>query len=123
MRGASGEATAAAAVATHLRLVLDVRVDQQAVSLGVDVLHGDLETVEEARLGDLHLRREALHQVLVHDAVRRREERQHVADEVALVVVEPLLPVHLVIGQVDLLRGPEARLGLLVLRHGSARAH
>ena len=81
----------------------------------MDVLHRDLEAVEEPRLRDLHLLREALDQVLVHDAVRRGKERQHVGDEVLLVVVE-VVPVAHVVGEVDLLRRPERRLRLLVLR-------
>mmetsp|Transcript_34635 Transcript_34635/g.81775 ORF Transcript_34635/g.81775 Transcript_34635/m.81775 type:complete len:360 (-) Transcript_34635:14-1093(-) len=93
--------------------VLDVRVDQQAVRLGVDVLHRDLEAVEAARLGELHLRREALAEVLVDDAVRCGEEREHVRDE-ELLVRRQLLPVGRVVRKVDLLRGPEAGLGLLV---------
>lgn len=78
------------------------------------LLHSDLEAVEEAGLRDLHLLGEALDQVLVDDAVRRGKERQHVRDEVALIVVQ-LGPVAHVVREVDLLGGPEAGLGLLVL--------
>jgi hypothetical protein len=52
--------------------------------------------------------------VLVDDAVRGGEEGEHVADEVPLVVAQ-VLPVLLVVGQVELLGGPEAGLRLLVL--------
>ena len=48
-----------------LLVVLDVGVDQQRVHLAVDVLDGNLKPVEAARLGQLHLRAEALHEVLV----------------------------------------------------------
>jgi len=44
----------------------------------VDVLHGDLEAVEAARLGQLYLGGEALDEVLVDDAVRRGEEGEDV---------------------------------------------
>ena len=81
--------------------LLDVCVDEQAVHLRVDVLHGDLETVEEARLGHLNLGAEALHQVLVDDAVGGSEEGQHVGDEVALIVLEAF-PVIQVLGEVHL---------------------
>lgn len=67
-----------------------VGVNEQRVHLWVHVLHGYLEAVEAARLRHLHLLREALHQVLVDDAVRRREERQHVLDEVLLTVLQCL---------------------------------
>ena len=81
--------------------ILDVCVDQEAVHLRVDILYGDLEAVEETRLWHLHLGAEALHQVLVDDAVRGGEESQHVRDEVALIVLESL-PVVQVFGQVHL---------------------
>ena len=67
----------------------------------MDVLDGNLEAVEAARLGQLHLRREPLDEVLVDDAVRRGEEREHVRDEVLLVVLQ-LVPVDHVV-----LRGGE----------------
>lgn len=95
--------------------VLDVRVDEQRVDFRVDVLDRDLEAVEAARLGHLHLRAEVHGQVLVHDAVAGREERQHMRDEVALVVRE-VAPVLHIVDQVQLLGRPEAGLGLLI--HG-----
>ena len=63
-----------------------------------------------------YLSGEILCQVLVHDAVGGREEREDRRDEVALLVVELLLPVLHVVAEVDLLSRPEGRLGLLV--HG-----
>lgn len=68
----------------------------------MDVLDRHLEAVERPRLRDLHLVHEAGPQVLEHDAVRGREEGQHVGDEVALVGRE-LVPVGEVVGEVDLL--------------------
>lgn len=47
--------------APPLRWVLDVGVNQEAVHLRVDVLHGDLEPIETPRLRDLHLLGETLH--------------------------------------------------------------
>ena len=49
--------------------LLDVRVDEQRVSLGVDVLHHDLEAVEAASLRNLDFAAEPLDKVLVDDAV------------------------------------------------------
>lgn len=86
----------------------------------VALLHCDLEAVEETCLRDLYFLRESFHKVLVHDAVGRGEEGQDVADEVPLVVVQ-LLPVVHVVRKIDLLRSPEACLGLLVLEKGQAR--
>ena len=93
--------------------VLDVGVDEEGVGLGVNVLHGDLESVEAAGLGTLDLGGEVGGQVLVHDAVGGGEEGEDVADEVTLVGVE-VLPILEVIGEVNLLGGPEGGLGLLV---------
>lgn len=42
----------------------DVGVDQEAVHLRVDVLHGDLKTVEATCLRHLHFLHEALHLVV-----------------------------------------------------------
>lgn len=92
----------------------DVGVDQEGVSLRVDVLHHDLEPVEASRLGDLHLSAEALDEVLVDDTVRSGEESENVGDEEALVVIEALVPVVKILGEIDLLSGPERSLGLLV---------
>jgi hypothetical protein len=80
----------------------------------VDVLHHDLEAVEAASLGDLDLAGEALDKVLVDDAIGGGEEGEDVGDEEALVVVEALVPVVKVLGEIDLLSGPERSLGLLV---------
>lgn len=94
--------------------ILDVGVDEERVGLGVDVLHHDLEAVEAASLRDLDLTAEALDQVLVDNAVGGGEESQNVRDEVALVLVQAVVPVVQILGQVNLLGGPERGLGLLV---------
>jgi hypothetical protein len=76
--------------------------------------HHDLEAVERLGLGNLDLTAEALDKVLVDDTVRSGEESEDVLNKVALVVVELVVPVVEVGGEVDLLGGPERRLGLLV---------
>ena len=97
-----------------LGLLLDVSVDEERVCLGVDVLNHDLETVEAASLWDLDLAGETLEQVLVDNAVRGGEESKNVGDEVALIVVQAVVPVVKVLGEINLLCGPERGLGLLV---------
>ena len=92
----------------------DVGVDEERVCLGVDVLHHDLEAVEASCLRDLDLAREALDKVFVDNAIGGSEESEHVGDEEALVVVETLVPVVNVLGEIDLFCGPEGSLGLLV---------
>lgn len=97
-----------------LSWLLDVRVDEERVGLGVDVFDHDLESVEAASLRDLNLRAETLEEVLIHDAVRGGEEGKNVRDEVSLVIIEPVVPVVEILRQVDLFGSPEGRLGLLV---------
>ncbi len=80
----------------------------------MDVLHHDLEAVEAAGLGHLNLAAEALDEVLVDNAVRCGEEGQDVRDKELLILVEAVVPVVQILRQVNLLGGPEGRLGLLV---------
>ena len=94
--------------------LLDVGVNEQGVGLGMDVLHHDLETVEAASLRNLDLSAETLNEVLVDDTVGSSEESEHVGDEVALVIVEAVVPVVQILGQINLLSSPEGGLGLLV---------
>lgn len=97
-----------------LAVLLDVGVDEQRVGLGVDVLHHDLETVEASSLGDLNLAAETLDQVLVDNAVGGSKEGQDVRDEVLLVIVQAVVPVVQILGQINLFGGPEGSLGLFV---------
>lgn len=94
--------------------LLNVGVDEKGVSLGVNVLHHDLEAVEAARLGDLDFARETLNQVLIDDAVGSGEEGENVRDEVLLIIVDLVVPVVEILGQINLLSSPERGLGLLV---------
>mmetsp|Transcript_20425 Transcript_20425/g.70531 ORF Transcript_20425/g.70531 Transcript_20425/m.70531 type:complete len:285 (+) Transcript_20425:914-1768(+) len=64
----------------------DVRLEQQRVHFLVHGFDGNLKTVEEAGLGQRHLGREALHQILQDDAVRRREKGEHSCEKVTLAV-------------------------------------
>ena len=87
--------------------VLDVGVNEDRVSLGVDVLHHHLEAVEAPSLWDLDLSHESGCEVLEHDAVRGCEEGEYVLDEVLLVFLE-LLPVLWILAKVDFIDSPEA---------------
>ena len=94
--------------------LLDVGVNEQGVGLRVDVFHHDLEAVEAACLRNLDLAAEALNQVLVDDAVGGGEEGKDVGDEVLLILVQLVVPIVEILGQIDLLGSPERGLGLLV---------
>jgi hypothetical protein len=89
--------------------VLDVGIDEEGVSLGVDVLHHHLEAVEGTSLGDLHLVGEHETQVFVDDTIARREEGEDHLDEMLLFFVE-VLPVGEVRGEIDFFSGPEGSL-------------
>lgn len=80
----------------------------------MNVLHHDLEPIEAPSLRDLDFTAEALHQVLVDDPVGRGEEGKDVGDEVPLVIVQTVVPVMEILGQIDLLGRPEGGFGLLV---------
>lgn len=97
-----------------LGLLLDVRVDEEGVRLGVNVLNHDLETVEAAGFWDLNLAAEALEKVLVDNSVGRGEESKNVGDEVALIVIETVVPVVKILREINLLCCPERRFRLLV---------
>jgi len=97
-----------------LSRLLDVGVDEERVHFGMNVLDHDLESVKASSFRDLDLVGEALEEVLVDDAVRGGKEGEDVGDEEALVLGEAVLPVVHVLGEVDLLGGPEGGLGLLV---------
>ena len=95
-------------------LLLDISVDEERIRLRVNVLHHDLKSIEASGFGDLHLATEPFDQVLVDNPIRRREEGQDVRDEESFVVVEPVVPVVQILGQIDLLGRPEGCLGLFI---------
>lgn len=94
--------------------LLNIGINEQGVGLGVDVLHHDLETVEAAGLRNLDLSAETLNKVLVDDTIGSSEESKHVGDEVTLIIVEAVVPIVQILGQINLLSSPERGLGLLV---------
>ena len=94
--------------------LLDIGINEQGISLRVDVFHHNLEAVEAAGLGNLNLSTEALDKVLVDDAVGSGKEGENVGDEIFLIVGKLVVPVVKILGKIDLLGGPERGLGLLV---------
>ena len=54
----------------------------------MDVLHHHLEAIEAPGLRNLHLGHETRGEVLEHDAVGGRKERQHIFDEMFLSVLK-----------------------------------
>ena len=89
--------------------VLNVGIDEEGISLGVDVLHHHLEAVESTSLGNLNLVREHESQIFVDDAVGSGEESQNHLDEMLLLFVE-VLPIDKIRGQINFFGGPERRL-------------
>ena len=97
-----------------LLLFLDVCIDEQGVCFGMDVLHHDLKSVEAASFGYLHLPTESLDKILIDDPVGSGEEGKDMGDEVALVIIQSIVPVMEILGQINLLGSPEGCFGLLV---------
>lgn len=96
-----------------LILVLDVSVDQERVSLRMDVFHGDLEAIETSCLWHLNFRAELLGKVLHNDSVTCGEEGQNVFDEVFFIGVQ-FLPVLEVLVEIDFIGSPKRGEMLLV---------
>ena len=90
-----------------LFVILNICVYEQRVGLGVDILHHDLEPIETACLGYLHLSAEPLHQVFIDDAIRSGEEGENMGDKIALVVIHSVVPIMQILGQINLFGCPE----------------
>jgi hypothetical protein len=90
-----------------LLLLLDVSVDEERISLRVDVFHHDLKSVEAASLGDLDFSTETLEEVLIDNAIGGCEESKYVRNEVTLIIVQTIVPVMKIFGKINLLGGPE----------------
>ena len=73
----------------------------------MDILHHYLKAVEASCLWYLDLSTESLNEVLIDDAIRCSEECKNVRDEVSLVVIQAIVPVVQVLGEINLLSCPE----------------
>ena len=76
-----------------LRGVLDVSIDEEQVSLGMDILHYSLEAIEAVSLGGLDLIRELFDQILIDNPVRSGDKSEYMGDKVPLVVIQTVVPV------------------------------
>lgn len=94
--------------------LLDVCIDEKRIRLRVDVLHHDLESIETPSFGDLDLSAKSLDEILIDNAIRCGEEGEDVGNKPLLVVIESVVPIMEVLGQVNLLGSPEGSLVLLV---------
>jgi hypothetical protein len=97
-----------------LVVVLHESVNEDGVSLRVNIFHHHLEAVKATGFGHLDLCAETLSQILKHDTVGGSEERENVLDKVLLIWRE-FEPVLGVLAEIDLVNSPEA--GHLVLVH------
>ena len=73
--------------------VLDVSIDEERVSLGMDILHYNLEAIEAVSLSSLDLIREPFDQILVDNPVQSGDESEYMGDKVPLVVIQMVVPV------------------------------
>ena len=97
-----------------LLVLLDIGVNEKGVRLRVNILHHNLEPIEAASFRYLDFSAEAFHQVFVHNAIRGGEEGKHMGDEVTLIVIQSMVPIVQILGQIDLLGGPEGCFGLFI---------
>ena len=79
----------------------------------MDVLHGDLETIETSGLRDLNFCAELLTKIFGDNAIRSSKKGEDVSDEVFFLCVE-FLPVFSVLREIDLVSSPEGGKMLLV---------
>ena len=79
----------------------------------MDIFNGDLETIKEFCFGVLYFGHKVFSQILINDTIACREEGQNVRDEVTLTIIE-IFPITKILAQVNFLRRPKARFGLLV---------
>ena len=73
--------------------VQDVSIDEERVSLGMDILHYNLEAIEAASLDSSDLIREPFDQILIDNPVRSSDESEYMGDKVPLVVIQMVVPV------------------------------
>lgn len=64
------------------------------VSLRMNVLHSNLESIEAASFRDLNFLHEARGQVLIDNAITSSEESKYTRNEVLLICIEFLIPVN-----------------------------
>ena len=70
--------------------------------------------IEATSLWDLNFTAESLDQVFVHNTIGSGEESQNMGDEISLIIVQAVVPVVKIFGQVDLFCSPERSFGSLV---------
>ena len=96
-------------------LVVNVRINQKGIRLGMTLLHSILNGVKGPGLGQLNLPHEPGRQILLNDSVRPRKEAENVAEKVALILVQGI-PVLQVLAQINLLGHPKDAHVLFVFR-------
>ena len=95
------------------RRVVNVRVEQQRITLAVNIFHGDLKAVEALDLDNVNFIHEPHSQVFIDNAVAGRKKGQGIFNEF-LVAGRQLQPLVFVFRQVDFFHGPKTRHGLFV---------
>ncbi len=93
--------------------VVNVRVEQQRITLAVNVFHGDLKAVKTFDLDNVNFIHETHGQIFIDNAVAGRKKGQGILDEF-LVARRQLQPLLFVFGQIDFFHRPKTRHGLFV---------
>lgn len=90
-----------------LLLLFDICVDKKRVCFRVNIFHHDLEAIKAASFWYLDLPAESFNQVLVDDAIGRGEECQHMRDEVSFIIIQSMIPIMQILGEIDFFGRPE----------------
>ena len=80
----------------------------------MDTLHHDLEAIEAPGFSSLHLIGGVFNEVPIDNTVRSHKKSKDMGYKVAFVVIETVVPVMEVLGEVQLLSSPEGGFSLLV---------
>jgi len=96
-----------------LFLVAHICVKKKRVHFTVDVLDGNLHTIETTGFRELDFSSKVLNQVLIHNAIRGCKESKDMFNEVLLIGFE-LLPVGVVTAEINFFNSPEASQSVLV---------
>src|SRR4051812_21206630 len=78
------------------------------------VFNHNLKTVEAACLGYLNLITKSLGEVFIDNAIGGGKEGKYLRDEVAFIVIQAVVPVFSIFGEINLFHRPEGSFSLLV---------
>lgn len=97
-----------------LRWFFDVGINEKGVGFGVDVFYYDLEVVEVVGFGNLDFGVEMFDKVFIDNIIGGGEEGEDVGDEEFFVIVEFVVLVVEIFGEIDFFSSLEGSFGFFV---------